>query len=574
MKKFIKIMISLLLVFSIFASVAWYLFEYDPDFTRDFLLKQASKFESKGRNNIAVWLYDLAYRQADQDDSVAIALADYYKSIGNYSKAEYTLSAAIEDGGGIELYIALCKTFVEQDKLRDAVLMLDHVSSPEIKAQLDEMRPQAPAASHASGSYSQYITVDLTAGDATIYAATDLDYPSIRTDLFSDALDLPRGVTNFYAVAVGENGLVSPMAEYQYTIDGVVEEVIFVDSALELALREQLQLDITTPIYSDMLWQVTSLQVPSAAASCADLVWLPNLTELTITGASFSNLQVIEKMTKLNTLVIQDTVLSSDDLGYIAQLPNLKSLTLSGCYLSSISNLASATNLVYLDLSRNSIRDIRCLSEFTQLEYLNMSQNALTNLDAIANLILLQTLDVSYNSLVNTAPVSNLVNLTKLDISGNDLHNFMVIGIENLTELTWFGASYNNLIHVDFLKNSTQIKTLLLSNNTILQLDVLSAHTKLEYLDFSYNEVSKLPAFSADCPLSIINGGHNTLTSLDALAVLQRLEYVYMDYNKDLKNIDALVKCSKLRQINVYGTSVHSAKKLTDKGIIVNYTLH
>lgn len=574
MKKLVKILISLLLVFSIIASLGWYLFEYDPDFTRDFLLKQARNFESKGRNSIAVWLYDLAYRQADQDDSVAIELAEYYKSIGNYTKAEYTLAKAIKDGGGIDLYVALCKTFVEQDKLRDAVLMLDQVSSPEIKAQLDNMRPQAPAASHASGSYSQYITVDLTSENATVYAATDLDFPSTGTDLFSSAKGLPRGVTTFYAVAVGENGLVSPMAQYQYTIDGVVEEVNFADSALELALREQLQLDITTPIYSDMLWEVTTLQVPSAAASCADLVWLPNLTELTITGASFSNLQVIEQMTKLNTLVIQDTVLSSDDLTYIAQLPNLQSLTLSGCYLSSIANLADATNLVYLDLSRNSIRDISCLSAFTQLEYLNLSQNAVISLEPIAQLTLLQTLDVSYNSLVNTAPVGNLVNLTKLDISGNDLHNFMVIGVENLTELTWFGAAYNNLIHVDFLVNSPKLKTLLLSNNTLLNLDVLVAHTQLEYLDFSYNDVEKLPAFQADCALSIINGGHNALTSLNELAVLQRLEYVYMDYNKSLKTIDALVSCSKLRQINVYGTGVHSAKKLTDKGILVNYTLN
>lgn len=571
MKKVIKVLISLLLVFAIVFSMAWYLFEFDPDFTRDFLLKQARKFETKGRNSVAVWLYELAYRQADQDDSVAIELAEYYKSIGNYSKAEYTLSKAIEDGGSIDLYIALCKTFVEQDKLRDAVLMLDQVSAPDIKAQLDTMRPQAPVATYASGSYAQYITVDLKSGDATIYAATDLDYPSTESDLFEGAYTLPRGVTTFYAVAVAENGLVSPMVEYQYTIEGVVEEITFFDSAFEDAVRQDLEIEAGTPIFSDTLWQITSFQVPSSAASCDDLIWMPNLTELTITGASFSDLQVIEKMTKLHTLTIQDTVISANDLSSIAQLPALQNLTLSGCYLSSIANLSDATGLTYLDLSRNSIRDISPLSEFTQLTYLNMNQNALISLEAIAGLTELRSLDVSYNSLVDTAYVGNLVNLTKLDISGNSLMNAEIVEIENLTELTWFAAANNNLFHIDFLKNCTKLQTLLLSNNTLLSLDVLSDHVQLEYLDFSYNEVEKLPAFHSDCALSIISGGHNHLASLDALAALQSLEYVYMDYNKELKKIDALASCAKLKQVNVYGTSVSSARKLIDKGIIVNY---
>lgn len=113
---------------------------------------------------------------------------------------------------------------------------------------------------------------------------------------------------------------------------------------------------------------------------------------------------------------------------------------------------------------------------------------------------------------------------------------------------------------------------MIVSNNTILTLDILVAHTQLEYLDFSDNEVTSLPKFTADCALSIINGSNNLLTSLDRLAVLQKLEYVYMDYNSKLKIIDKLADCPMLQQVNVYGTGVRSARKLIDKGIIVNYT--
>ena len=45
-----------------------------------------------------------------------------------------------------------------------------------------------------------------------------------------------------------------------------------------------------------------------------------------------------------------------------------------------------------------------------------------------------------------------------------------------------------------------------------------------------------------------------------------------MDYNKPLKNIDKLVNCSALEVVNVYGTSVINATKLTNKGITVNYS--
>ena len=41
MKKFFSFLVSLVLIAAIVASIGWYLFVYDRDFTRDFLLSQA-----------------------------------------------------------------------------------------------------------------------------------------------------------------------------------------------------------------------------------------------------------------------------------------------------------------------------------------------------------------------------------------------------------------------------------------------------------------------------------------------------------------------------------------------------
>ena len=167
MNRALKRLLPILLVIVIILSCVWYLFVYDRAFTRDFLLNQARYFEERGKHNIAAWLYSSAYMQTDENENVAIELADHFKSIGNYTKAEVTLTDAIADGGSAELYIALCKTYVEQNKLLDAVTMLDNISDPAIKAQLDELRPKLPQTSAEPGAYTQYITVTLSDKEIT-----------------------------------------------------------------------------------------------------------------------------------------------------------------------------------------------------------------------------------------------------------------------------------------------------------------------------------------------------------------------------------------------------------------------
>ena len=178
MKHALRRIVPILLVLLIIASVLWYCFVYDRDFTRDMLLGQARYHSTHGNPQLSSWFYDLAYKYSGQDEIVAIELANQFKAVGNYTKAEYTLSNAIADGGTVDLYIALCKTYVEKDKLLDAVNMLDSVSDPSIKSQLDAMRPTAPTADPEPGFYSEYISVNIQASEGTLYCTTDGEYPS------------------------------------------------------------------------------------------------------------------------------------------------------------------------------------------------------------------------------------------------------------------------------------------------------------------------------------------------------------------------------------------------------------
>ena len=137
MKKFIRVLVPLLLAVLIIASIGWYLFTYDRGFTRDFLLTQARYNDLHGNSRLSSWFYDLAYNFSHHDENVAIELANLYKADDNYTKAEYTLTNAINSEPSAELFTALCKTYVEQDKLLDAVSLLDKITNPDIKAEIE-----------------------------------------------------------------------------------------------------------------------------------------------------------------------------------------------------------------------------------------------------------------------------------------------------------------------------------------------------------------------------------------------------------------------------------------------------
>lgn len=569
MKNALKRILPILLVLAIICSICWYLFIYDTDFTKEILLSQARYFESIGKHTVSEWFYNAAYQQSQYNSDVAIELAQQFKKAGNYSRAEYTLSKAIAAGGTVDLYIALCSTYVEQDKLLDAVTMLDNVSDPAIKEQLQILRPGAPVADPPAGFYSQYQTIHITSDKGTLYVSSDGEMPSVKQDLYQDDITLVSGQNKIYAVSVAENGLVSPLSIFGYTVGGVIEEVTLTDPALDAHVRKLLGYSAEKTILSSDLWKITELTMPAGVQSYTDLQRFPYLTSLQITGSEGTGMQALSYLANLETLNITDAHLSSNDLSVIAALPKLTHLTLSGCRLSVIGNLSGAQNLQYLDLSNNTIRDVSALSFMVQLKSLNLSNNALTNLSYISALSNLQVLDVSYNSIASVVPLSACTSLTELNISNNSVS--ALSGLETLDNLEKLNASANQLTSVARLAENETLVELILSRNTILEIDSLSHLNKLTYLDVSYNEISALPQWKKSCALTTIDASHNQLTSVDVLGGLVNLNMVVLDYN-NITSVDALIQCHNIIRVDVMENPIASVDKLKELEIIVNYT--
>lgn len=575
MKKFFKVIIPIILVFAIVACVGWYLFIYDRDFTRDMLLNGARYFDEKGNHTISGWFYDQAYIQADNNDIVAIELADLHKADGNYTKAEYTLTRAISDGGSADLYIALCKTYMEQDKLLDIVKLLDSVladgssTDPEIKAQLQALRPAAPICSPEAGFYSQYIDATITCESGTLLVNANGEYPSIHDKPYSEPIELGDGENTIYAIAVSENGLVSPLSVFGYTIGGVVEEVTFADASVEESVRLHLAVDDKKVLYTSDLWDLTYFTVPTGAKDLSDLSHMIFVEDLAIDSVPSGQLNYLSSLVNITSLQIRNTSINADELKMIGSLPKLKRLILSNCGLTTASGLETAVALEYLDLSQNTIRDLSPLSNMTALTDLYLQHNAVNDLTSISGLKSLARLDVSFNLLETLNPIFACPDLMYLSAGNNKITS--LVGIDRLASLQILRFENNTIQDISPISSCTGLTQLDISQNMIGDISSLSALVKLDTLNFSRNVVTELPAFEKECALITIDGSHNQLTSLSALEGLVNLNNVFMDYNEELDSIEPLVNCPRLVQVKVYGTKVAEVASLLDMDVVVEF---
>lgn len=575
MKKFFKVLIPIILVIAIIACIGWYLLIYDRDFTRDMLLFGARYFEDQGNHALSSWFYDQAYEQASNNDAVAIELAQQHKLSGNYTKAEYTLTKAISDGASTELYVALCKTYAEQDKLLDVVKLLDAVLAddspvdPQVRQQLQEMRPAAPVATPDTGFYSQYINATITCESGTLLVNPNGEYPSVYDTPCEGEVELNDGENTIYAIAVSDNGLVSPLSVFGYTIGGVIKEVDITDAAMEEAIRLHLAVDSEKVLYTNDLWSLTYFTVPEGAQDLSALSYMTFMEDLAIESVPAGQLSYLSSLVNLTSLQIRNTTVSDEELEIIGSLPKLERLTISDCGLTTVSGLESSAGLVYLDLSQNTIRNLSPLESMVNLEEVYLQNNAVNDLSSLSKLNKLKKLDVSYNLLTSLTPVFNCTTLTDL-LAGNNVITSLV-GIEKLTGLESLNVSFNELTEVTDVFACVNLLDLDISNNTITDISGFSALSKMTSFNFSRNTVAELPAFAKDCALITIDGSHNLLTSLENLGGLENLNNVYMDYNAEISSVKPLVDCNRLVQVKVYGTKVEDVTALLEMDVLVEF---
>lgn len=523
----------------------------------------------KGNYETAADRYEVAVDLEPGNIDYVLALLNANVSDGNFTKAERTLVKAIRVAPSTRLYCELSTLYVKQDKILDAQLMLDAITDPAVRAEIDSLRPVAPVFEPAPGEYEQEVLWTVNVSGGTLYYSTDGSFPSTHSEPYTAPLSLPSGTTKIQAILVGDNGLVSPVTSGEYLVQGIVEELTFESPELEAYIREMLYIPRTSPILSSDLWDITELDIPDTVQSLGDLAYFPALVTLSIHNSMVEDYSVLEKLPNLTTLDLSGSLISFDALEYVGTLKKLTTLNLQGCGLSNIDALGNLTALKWLNLADNSITHIGAIIEMKELQYLNLKSNGVVSLDALNGIHTLTEFDISGNKVTTLSPLQYCTNMQILHVDSNEL---MSVGsLSHMVELVVLTASNNHLEDISALSNSTKMQHLDVSNNLLTSVDCIGMMPNLTELNISHNEVLDLPRLEPTYHLQRFYASYNQLLNVSSLAGLQELTIVDVDYNEDLMDVEVLRTCHLLVQVNAFGTRVKEVKQLTDFGVIVNF---
>lgn len=570
MKRFLKVFMPVVLAVVILFGIGWYLFSYDRVFTQDAFLYGARSFEALGNSKVSSWFYDRAYNQMQDYEQISIEIADKYLEKGNFTKAEVALNRAIRNGGGKDVYIKLCQVFLAQDKLLDAVELLDKIPDSQIRQEMDALRPAPPTTNHKPDIYNQYISVALESSGSKLYVNSGGQYPSVVKDAYTSPIDLQDGENILFAVSISDEGIPSTLAVFSYTIGGIVREIDFQDSVMEEAIRDVLGITDDRTLFTNELWNIQEFTVPEGAQDYTDLQYMIHLQSLTVDGGAPGQLVHIGNLKEIQKLSVKNVNITAEDLDAISNLTSLTELTLHSCGVSTITPLSGLSALKYLDLSNNALRNISALSSMPHLETVHLQRNVIEDLSPLSGCVQVQTLDVSYNTLTSVAPLQNLTAITRLAINNNSISD--ITAIAQLTELKELNAEKNNLSDISAVASCTKLTDLNVAYNSISDLTPTKDHMFITTLNFSHNSVTDLPAWSTSNSFVTVDGSYNQISSLAVFAGHRSINNILMDYNPDIASVDVLASCYLLIQVNVYGTKVKDAKALKDMSVVVNLT--
>lgn len=550
MKRTLKIIIPVILVLALLAAAAWFLLFYRPDLTGGFFVNYAERMMEDERYDRAITSYSLAWKLQPKREDIARDLADAYVRAENYTKAEYTLVKAIsENPDSSDLYIDLCRAYVAQDKLLDAVQMLDRVTDPDALAALNAIRPTSPVLQPESGYYTDYIEVSAEAAYPTVYLTTDGEYPSTDRDVYSGPVTLSGGETTVIAIAYDEaSGLVSPAALGGYTIGGVVEVVTLQEPALDAAVRTLLEKDESAALLTSDLWSIPSLTLENPQ-NLQELSLFTGLRSLTIQNVSGLDFTPLAQLVDLEYLDLSGCTISSNSLQAIGSLGELKQLVLSSCALTKIDALSPLVKLKQLDLSNNSIDNIGVVSLMTELEEISLANN----------------------------PISSIAGLSACDnIRLVDISNCTVASINSLSGKEYLEtliAPNNKIAALDDLARCARLNKLDVQANLITDISMLPGLVSLKIFDGSNNQITLVPDFDeTTSQLQQFSINYNQVEELSGLTGLQQLNYLNADYNK-IVDLMPLSENFGLVQVNVWDNPVtpESVAALQEHSIIVNF---
>jgi hypothetical protein len=251
--------------------------------------------------------------------------------------------------------------------------------------------------------------------------------------------------------------------------------------------------------------------------SLKDLSSLSRLKSLTIANSKLSTLVELKDLAARNELEAFHSVNNPISNGEeLANLPNLKSLALVGTNIKKTDFLASLNGLESLDLSQNPGIDVSPIAQKTTLRDLNLAGTGVSQTAFLQDLTALKSLSLPYNQLTGTPELKTLKSLETLNLSGNRLSQ-----TNDLSELNSLQVLFlnDNPIgqEVERLVNTPTLEVLGLANTGLTGKPTFPAWNKLKVLDLSNNAINDVFAVGDLQDLEQLNLANNKISNFNPI---------------------------------------------------------
>ena len=280
------------------------------------------------------------------------------------------------------------------------------------------------------------------------------------------------------------------------------------------------------------------------------LLWLRNATYLDLSYLlnrfPTAYLELCQNVKKLDAR--SSSWVRADNLRFLSQLPQLKSLNLSSCDISNITNIAHLTNLRKLNIScYYSTLELSPLKDLIFLKKLYLSHALNANYKALENLTNLKKLSFRAESLSALTNPSRIKKLYLIDdpISRSVLHSFV-----NLESLTFEG----NLDNLD-LSTLSKLHTLVCSHASDKNLSEIVKLQTLKQLKITFINTKNLSHLQLLSQLEYLHLSGKNASDLSPLATLTELRELSLEYFK-LTSVQPLSQLTKLQRLNLYKVKV------------------
>lgn len=264
-----------------------------------------------------------------------------------------------------------------------------------------------------------------------------------------------------------------------------------------------------------------------------------------------------------SSLILRRTTLSEEDLGHIAELYALSSLSLTEDGLTDLTPLSGLGGLTMLDLSGNEISDLAPLTSLGSLRTLYLDNNPITDFSPLYRLENLSMLSIREIELTEAqlAELSGALPHCAIhsETAVAEVRELTLGGMTFREDVTELDLSAKQLSDISALSACRQLIRLNLSGNEISDLTPLMDLPYLEELNIADNQITDLRPLMAMKSLQIVDASRNTISSTAPLSSLTELRELRLTGNEllDLGGLKGLAKLETLELENTHLQNEH-----------------